>query len=152
MAYRLKQTNYLTVYRQQCLIMKNVSITSGKFTSNGNYTGYTALGQRIFVHKAQMESTFPKAEDVKHPFFAVITDKDINPFDADGKPQVDAAGQLVVAVRTQAMSVFASKQALLDARVDEVTLDIDIKGAVTAKAKASGLSDAAVAALELAVL
>lgn len=132
--------------------MKNVSIASGKFTSNGNYTGYTALGQRVFVHKAQMESTFPKPEDVKHPFFAVITDKEINPFDAEGKPQTDANGQLVVAVRTQALSVFATKQALLDARVDAVTLDMDIAAAVTGKAKAAGLSDAQINALELAVL
>jgi len=35
--------------------MKNFVINNGAFTANGNFSGYTALGVRVHLHKRQME-------------------------------------------------------------------------------------------------
>ena len=125
--------------------MKNYSISSGNFTGNGNFSGYTALGQRIFIHKRQMESLgWSKAEEVKYPFFVIGEVKQIGQLDEQGAPKTSAEGTPVLVDRLQALSCFKSKQEMIDAHVDTATLDISIKAAVKSSASAAGLSEAAI--------
>ena len=69
--------------------MKSTLITSGKFANGegqrGNFTGYNAKGNRIFIHKAQMENLgWTKDSDVK-PFYALIEERDIQTRDVNGE-------------------------------------------------------------------
>lgn len=133
--------------------MKNYAITSGSFTSNGNYTGYNALGERLFIHKRQMESLgWSKNEQVKFPFYVIGGTKMIGQLDENGTPKTNADGSPVLVERLQAFSVFADKAALTQAHVDNATLDIEIKGAVAAEAKKAGLTEKAVETLLNAVI
>lgn len=128
--------------------MKNYVIQSGAFTTNGNLTGYTALGERIHFHKRQMEAMgIKEAKDLKFPFYAIATNKTINPFDENGKPATNADGSLKTAERLTALSAFATKEALIGAHVDSATLDVEIKKNIISVAKEAGLTDAAVDAL-----
>ncbi len=131
--------------------MKNYVITSGKFTEKGNFTGYTALGARVHIHQAQMLALkWIKNEEVKFPFYAVGEVKSIGQLDENQKPKTNADGTPVMVERLTATSVFSAKSALIDAFVDERTIDLEISGAVSTKAKALGLSDEAIASLESA--
>ena len=128
--------------------MKNYAIRSGNFTGNGNYSGYTALGERLFIHKNLLESMgWKKNEDVKFPFFAIGAVKQIGQLNEDGTPKTNADGSPVLVDRLQALSVYGSKESLVAAHVDVATLDIDIKGAIMTSAKASGLTESALSSL-----
>ena len=128
--------------------MKNFAIHSGTFSAKGNFTGYTALGEQLFIHKSQMNSLgWTKQEDVKFPFYAIGGVKMIGELDASGKPAVNADGSLVQKPRLQALSVFGDKTSLTQAHVDTATLDIEIKQAVSAQAKSAGLTESAIESL-----
>ncbi len=128
--------------------MKQTSITSGKFAEGanqkGNFTGYNAKGERIFIHKNQMESLGWKAQkDVKFPFFAVIDTREIQTRDENG----DLSNPAVMVKRLQALSVFATDTAMINAVNADQLLDIKAKAALQAEAKTAGLSEAQVNAL-----
>jgi hypothetical protein len=132
--------------------MNNYAIRSGNFSKAGNFTGYTAFGERIFIGKAQMaglnleEGVLPT-----FPFYIIGDTKMINPYDAEGKPQLNADGTLVSTPRLQALSVFATEAAITEAHVDVATLDIKIKAAIKTSATAAGLTETAInSLLELA--
>lgn len=128
--------------------MKNYAITSGKFTGKGNFTGYTAKGERLHVHAAQMSSLGWKSDaEVKFPFFAIGAVKQIGQLNEDATPKVDANNQPVLVDRLTAMSVFATKVALVAAHADDATLDIEVAKAVKESAVANGLSTKEVEAL-----
>lgn len=132
--------------------MKKYAITSGKFTGKGNFTGYDALGNRIHVHQAQMNSLgWAKDADVKFPFFAVGAEKEIGQLDENGAPKMEN-GVAVLVKRLTATSVFASKADLTSALVDVATLDIEITKAVKATATAAGLTESEVSALVTAAV
>jgi hypothetical protein len=61
--------------------MKSTKILSGKFANaegqKGNFTGYNSAGERIFIHKSQMESIKMKTDADFKPFFALTDEKDI---------------------------------------------------------------------------
>lgn len=124
--------------------MKNYAIVSGKFTANGNFTGYDALGERVHVHKNQMNSAgWKEDKDLtgKFPFYVIATVKQITPFDEEGKPKTNADGSPALVDRLTASSVFTSKEGLTNARVDVLTLDIEIAQAVKASATKAGLTE-----------
>lgn len=129
--------------------MKNFAIHSGNFSSGkGNFSGYTALGERIFIHKNQMNGlNWTKQDDVKFPFYAIGAVKQIGQLDENAQPKMNADGTPVLVDRLQALSVFATKDALTSAHVDTATLDIEIKQAVTAQAKSAGLTESAINSL-----
>lgn len=128
--------------------MKNYAITSGKFTQNGNFTGYTALGERLFVHKAQMQSIgAAKDGDVKFPLFAIGDVKKIGQLNDDNTPKVNADGTPVLVDRLQAMSVFATRESLIAAHVDNATLNIGVSSAIKESASKAGLGEKELAAL-----
>ncbi len=123
--------------------MKNYVIQSGNFTSNGNFSGYTATGVRVHIHKNQMDSKgWKKTEDVKYPFFAVGEVKKIGQLDENSQPRKNADGTPVLIDRLTATSVFATKEQLIGALVDERTIDIAVTANVVAEAKKAGLTEA----------
>lgn len=122
--------------------MKNYSITSGKFTSAGNFTGYNSIGERLHIHKAQMAALkWTKDEEVKFPFYAVAQVKTIGQLDENGNVKLDEAGVPVTAERLTAMSVYPTREQLIGAQVDNLTLNIDVAKSVKEAASKAGLTE-----------
>jgi hypothetical protein len=128
--------------------MKNFVINNGAFTANGNFSGYTALGVRVHLHKRQMEAlAWTKNEDVKFPFFCIAEDKEIGQLDANGKAVVDANGVEVKSSRLTALSAFKAKEEIIQAHADSKLLDINIQQEINKQATSAGLSESAISAL-----
>ena len=120
--------------------MKNYAITSGKFTTKGNFTGYNAIGERVHVHAAQMVALGWKSDADFKPFYAIGTVKQIGQLDENNKPKTNADGTPVLVDRLTALSVFGSKEQLVAAKVDNLTLDIEVAASVKASAEKAGLT------------
>ena len=128
--------------------MKNFAIHSGNFSANGNFSGYTALGERLFIHKTQMTGLGLEAGKLpSFPFYAIGDTKMIGQLDANGQAAVNADGSPVQVPRLQALSIFANKEALTSAHVDTATLDIEIKSAISGAATSAGLTQSAIDSL-----
>ena len=128
--------------------MKNFAIHSGNFSANGNFSGYTALGERLFIHKTQMGGLGLEAGALpSFPFYAIGDTKMIGQLDANGLAAVNADGSLVQVPRLQALSIFSNKEALTSAHVDTATLDIEIKQAISSAASSAGLTQSAIDSL-----
>jgi len=128
--------------------MRNFTVQSGGFTNAGNFTAYSALGERVFIHKRVMESQkWTKTEDVKFPFYAIIDTKEIGQLDDAGKPKMNDNGTALLVQRLQALSIFASEESLTNAQVDNVTLDIRVKSAIKSSASSAGLTESAIESL-----
>ena len=122
---------------------KNYVINNGNFTGNGNFSGYTALGERVHFHKRQMESlSWTKNEDVKFPFYSIATMKSIGQLDTTGKPVVDAVtGLPITADRLTALSAFKTRDEIKQAHADASLLDIEIAQEIRSQATTAGLTD-----------
>ncbi len=120
---------------------KNYVINNGSFTANGNFSGYTALGERVHIFKRQMEALkWTSNDDVNFPFWAIGTMKQIN--------QLDASGAVVgTSDRLTALSVFKTKEDIKQAHVDSKLLDIEIQQEINAQASSAGLNEAAINSL-----
>lgn len=128
--------------------MKNFVINNGAFTANGNFSGYTALGKRVHLHKRQMESLgWSKNEDVSFPFYCIAEEKEIGQLDVNGKPVVDANGVAVVSLRLTALSAFKTQEEIVKAHAETSLLDVVIQKEIRTQASSAGLSDAEVNAL-----
>lgn len=122
--------------------MNKFRVISGKFTAAGNFTGYTAKGERIHIYGRQMESVGMKADaDVKLPLFVIGETKQINPFDENGEPKMNADGTPELTDRLTALSVFKSKEDLVEVYVEEATLDMDIQKSIRERATSAGLTE-----------
>lgn len=125
--------------------MKNYVINNGAFTAAGNFSGYTALGERVHFFKRQMESLgWTSNEDVTFPFYAIATIKTINRVDANNEPTGETDERLT------ALSAFKTKAEILQAHADASLLDVEIAQAVRTQASNAGLSDAQIDALSSA--
>ena len=126
--------------------MKQTQINSGKFTtaegSKGNFTGYNAKGERIFINKRQMSSIgVTKDAEVKFPFYALIDTKKITTRDENGEitnVKVD---------RLQALSVFKTVSELTQAVNADIMLEIAAASELKTVATAAGLNETAVNSL-----
>jgi len=128
--------------------MKNYVINNGTFTANGNFSGYTALGERVHIFGRQMSALgWSKQEDVKFPFYAIGTTKEIGQLDANGKPLMDANGVALTAQRLTALSAFKTRDEIKQAHADSALLDIEIAQEIRTQASTAGLSEQAVNAL-----
>lgn len=128
--------------------MKNYVINNGQFTANGNFSGYTALGERVHIFKRQIESLgWSKPEDVKFPFYTIGTNKEIGQLDSNGKPLMNADGTPATANRLTALSAFKSREEIKQAHADSALLDIEIAQEIRTQASSAGLSEQAVNAL-----
>jgi hypothetical protein len=122
---------------------KNYVINNGSFTANGNFSGYTALGERVHFHKRQMEALDWKTNaDVKFPFYSIATIKQIGQLGADGKPVLDASGLPATSDRLTALSAFKTRDAIKQAHADASLLDVEIAQEIRSQASSAGLSDA----------
>lgn len=128
--------------------MKNYVINNGAFTANGNFSGYTALGVRVHLHKRQMSALgWENTTDVQFPFFCIAETKLIGSLDASGKPVVDANGTEVKSERLTALSAFKTKAEITQAHADSRLLDVEIAQAIQTQATSAGLSESAIATL-----
>ena len=128
---------------------KNYVINNGNFTANGNFSGYTALGDRVHFHKRQMDSLgWSKNEDIKFPFYSIAKMTQIGQLDTSGKPLMDAlSGLPVTADRLTALSAFKSRDEIKQAHADASLLDIEIAQEIKSQATTAGLSDEMIKAL-----
>lgn len=125
--------------------MKPTKILSGKFANaegqKGNFTGYNSTGQRIFIHKTQMETIKMKADADFKPFFALIDEKDIQTRDANGEITDTTVKRL------QALSVFTTMEDLLSAQNSDFEISIASTKHRASIASTAGLSETEVKAL-----
>jgi len=128
--------------------MKNYVINNGAFTANGNFSGYTALGVRVHLHKRQMSALgWENTADVQFPFFCIAETKLIGSLDNAGNPVVDANGVEVKSERLTALSAFKTKAEITQAHADSALLDIEIAQTIKTQATSAGLSEASIATL-----
>ena len=132
--------------------MNSLTIVAGNFSAGenaqGNYTGYTALGKKVFIFKRQMNALgFTTDSEVKFPLYAVASVRKINKLDKNRLPILDDAGNAVTEDRLQATALFETKDALVNACIDEATLDADIKEGIAKHASSKGLSQATIDSL-----
>jgi hypothetical protein len=128
--------------------MKNYVINNGSFTASGNFSGYTALGERVHIFGRQMQALgWSKQEDVKFPFYCIGTVKEIGQLGADGKPLTDANGVALTSERLTALSAFKSREEIKQAHADNALLDIEIAQEIRTQASTAGLSESAISAL-----
>ena len=124
------------------------AIYSGAYSGKGNFTGKTAFGKKLFIHKTEMAGLGLKENELpKFPFYAIASLEKIGQLDANGNPAMKEDGTPVQVDRYQALSVFASKEALTQAFVDNATLSIDIKQAISSAATSAGLTQSAIDSL-----
>ena len=138
----------------QTATTQELTVNNGQFTSQGNFTGYTALGKRVHIYKRQMESLGVKFDDankpesdVQLPFYCLAEEKTFpNKLGADGKPVTGPDGKTGFS-RLTALSVFANVEALGGAVAEEFTLKGQIQNIVREKASNAGLTENAIDAL-----
>jgi len=118
--------------------MKKTVLTSGSFTKAGNLTAYNAIGERIHVSAKQAENLKLTPETLKFPLYAVVAERTFNVLDTEGNATEETFD------RVQAMSIFASKADLINAVVEESSLDIEIASGIRKASTAAGLSEDAV--------
>jgi hypothetical protein len=121
--------------------MKNYVINNGSFTAAGNFSGYTALGERVHVFGRQMESLGWSAnDDVKFPFYAIGDVKQID--------NIDENGAVISSTdRLTALSVFKTKADIVSAHAESAFLDVEIKKSISEEAAKVGLSQSAIDSL-----
>lgn len=123
--------------------MKNYVINNGGFTANGNFSGYTAMGERVHIYARQMAAcNWESNEDVKYPFYCLALEKEIEPFGADGKTPT---GEKVK--RLTATSVFLTVEQLAEAKGATVLVEARVNNIIAKEAVAAGLSETAIADL-----
>lgn len=126
--------------------MKNLVINNGKFTAAGNFSGYTALGERIHIYARQMEALGWSADtDVVFPFYTIAQVKEIQQLDTDGNV-------IGTSDRLTALSVFKTRAEINQAHVESAVLDIEIKKSISEEANKVGLDKASIEALLNAVV
>lgn len=111
--------------------MKTYVINNGKFTAE-NFSGYTAAGERVHIYGRQMASlNWESIEDVTFPFYALAAEKEITPKGSDEK-----------VMRLTALSVFKTKQGIIDAKKEGILLDAEIEKSIQEEAEKIGISKA----------
>lgn len=122
--------------------MRKISILSGNFSANGNYSGYNAQGERVFIAKRQMEQLGFKADgDVKFPFYCLAQNKEYGEVDENNQPTGKTFSRLT------AGSVFKDKASMINASIEDRLLDIEAEVALKSAATTAGLSTAQLDAL-----
>ena len=118
--------------------MKNYVINNGAFTAAGNFSGYTALGERVHIFGRQMEALGWKSNaDVAFPFYSIGQMKTINQLNEKG----DVVG---TSERLTALSAFKSREEIKQAHADSSLLDIEIQQEIKAQASSAGLTEQAI--------
>ena len=118
-------------------------INSGNFSGNGNFSGYNTKGERIFVHKRQMDALGIKSNDEFKQFFAIVENKTYGArLDASGNPIPYADGKTTM-TRATATAVFKTKEEYITAHVIDATLDAEVAHAIKKEYTAVGITSEA---------
>lgn len=121
--------------------MKNLVITSGNFSkgegSQGNFVGYSSLGQKVHVFKTMLEDL---GIDAKKPFdfakgslFVIAEDRTYENEDGSSFTRLTAS------------RVFKDKEAIKQAHVEANALNVEIQSEIKSAANAAGLSQSELA-------
>jgi hypothetical protein len=101
--------------------MKSTSIIQGNFAKSagnkGNFTAYNAQKEQIFINKALVATIGITNDATFKPFFALISERMITPFDANGVPMAPTP-------RLEATSVFLTEDELIKAELADYSLEI----------------------------
>lgn len=133
--------------------MRKISILSGNFSPEGNYSGYNASGERIFIAKRVMNNLGFKADaDVKFPFYCLAESKE---YGEVYKEDTLVNGETIKAgtptgktfTRLTAGSAFTNKTDMINASIEDRLLDIEAEVALKAQATTAGLSEKALETL-----
>lgn len=125
-----------------------VEIVSGNFSKNGNYSAYDEDNERYYIHKRLMESLgWSKDADVKLPFWTKAGTREFNTLDENGEVQLDVNGNAVKFQRLQILSVYKSREAMIESAINKASVDIEIHAGIQAKASVAGLSQKSIDAL-----
>ena len=112
-------------------------INNGQFSVNGNFSGYTATGVRVHIYARQMSAIGWEADDdVKYPFYALAKEKEITPFEEDGKTLSETKS-----IRLTATAVFTTVDALAAAKGEVVLVEAKVNSIIAKQAVAAGLSE-----------
>ena len=112
-------------------------INNGQFSVNGNFSGYTATGVRVHIYARQMSAIGWEADDdVKYPVYALAKEKEITPFEADGKTLSETKS-----IRLTATAVFTTVDALAAAKGEVVLVEAKVNSIIAKQAVAAGLSE-----------
>jgi hypothetical protein len=120
--------------------MQIVAIHSGNFSDKGNFSGYNASGQRVHIAGRQMEALGHTPESVKtkpisFPLYTIAVEREFNVLDANGEPTTEKF------TRTQAGSVFATKQDAITAYNSDKVLGLEATADLAKVATGLGLTE-----------
>jgi len=118
--------------------MQNFTITNGSFAkgedNQGNFTGYTALGRKVFIFKQMLEElgiTAKKPFDfTKGKLYVVAEPRTYEREDGSSFTRITAA------------SVYTDAEQLVAAHVEDKALDVAVASATKTAASAAGVSSA----------
>lgn len=125
-----------------------VEIVSGNFSKNGNYSAYDEDNERYFIHKRVMENNgWSKDADVKLPFWTKAGTREFNALDENGDTTYDADGNVAKFSRQQVLTIYKSREAMIESAINKASVDIEIHAGVQAKATTAGLTQKSIDAL-----
>jgi hypothetical protein len=113
-----------------------LSIASGKFTDNGNFSGYTLTGKRVHIFARQMSSAnMPDDTSVKYPFPVLAQSKAYEWAD-----EINSDGTVVrkagaIKDRLTATAVFADEDKLAEALAADKGLAARVEAKVAKRVK-----------------
>jgi hypothetical protein len=87
--------------------LRILSIANGKFTANGNFSGYTLTGERVHIFGRQMASANFDADSVDYPFPVLATNKSY-----EGRLNADGTREAGIVDRLTALAVFTNEDAM----------------------------------------
>jgi len=142
------------------MALENLNIVSGTFSAKGNFTGYTSLRKKTFIHSGAMKAKgWDTIDKVKFPFIAVSEIAQVPKTTArelvneDGTivmeyiPVLNAEGQPTFDLRETTVAIFANKQEAIQAHIAESSVNDEINKAVAYAQKNYKLDDATLSKL-----
>jgi hypothetical protein len=136
--------------------LQELRVQRGIISKQGNLTAYTATGKDFYIKGELLKSSFAITDLSKltYPFYAIMDVKEYTELDKDRKPILDADGNEKKFLLKTAVSVFKTREELLQASIeDDVHSDIMIekKAHFAQKMKSANLTTSDVLSLESAI-
>jgi len=127
--------------------MRKLLVSNGNWTDNGNFSGYTASGERVHIYTRQLEALgLKKGEKVPLPLYCTAQEREFEGVDDAGQPNGEKFTRLT------AGAVFQQKETMIAAIAEEHTFDLEIARTLKAAGKQAELTDIAMESLLKAAL
>ena len=121
---------------------QTTAILSGNFTTNGNFSGYNAAGDRIHIPARQMESLgLNKDSKIKFPLYSLVRQREFSSVDTNGQPTGEKF------TRAQSGSIFLNEEDMIAAANADDLLKLKTKANLATQAKSTGLTDSVINSL-----